>query len=110
MAREHVVVELGQVRSARCESEEARKVNILDLAKLARDIVIVMIGLGVSFRSMLPDRLVEEVGLLSGVIKELELSTAQRAVHRVLTMFESHYQELDRMALSGGWAPCISDK
>jgi hypothetical protein len=24
-------------------------------------------------------------------------------------MFESHYQGLDRMALSGGWAPDISD-
>jgi hypothetical protein len=24
-------------------------------------------------------------------------------------MFESHYQGLDRMALSGGWAPGISD-
>jgi hypothetical protein len=24
-------------------------------------------------------------------------------------MFESHYQELDRMALSSGWAPGISD-
>jgi hypothetical protein len=24
-------------------------------------------------------------------------------------MFESHYQELDRMALSGGWAPGIFD-
>jgi hypothetical protein len=31
------------------------------------------------------------------------------AVHRVLAMFESHYQGLDRMALSGGWAPGISD-
>jgi hypothetical protein len=109
MAREHVAVELGHVRSAQCESEEAHKLNILDLAKLARAIGIVMTGLGIPFSSILPDRLVEEVGLLSGVIKELELSTAQRAVHRVLTMFESHYQELDRMALSGGWAPGISD-
>jgi hypothetical protein len=30
-------------------------------------------------------------------------------VHRVLAMFDSHYQGLDRMALSGGWAPGISD-
>jgi hypothetical protein len=43
------------------------------------------------------------------VIKELVLSTARRVVHRVLAMFESHYQGLDRMALSGGWAPDISD-
>jgi hypothetical protein len=25
-------------------------------------------------------------------------------------MFELHYQGLDRMALSGGWAPGISDE
>jgi hypothetical protein len=30
-------------------------------------------------------------------------------MHRVLAMFESHYQWLDRTALSGGWAPGISD-
>jgi hypothetical protein len=40
---------------------------------------------------MLPDRLVVEVGRLPEVTKERVLSTAQRAVHRVLTMFESHY-------------------
>jgi hypothetical protein len=34
---------------------------------------------------------------------------ARRAVHRVLAMFESHYQGLDRTALSGGWALGISD-
>jgi hypothetical protein len=58
---------------------------------------------------MTPDTLIEEVGRLPGVVRELELSTAHRAVHRVLTMFESYYQGLDRMALSGGWAPGISD-
>jgi hypothetical protein len=52
---------------------------------------------------MLPDRLVEEV-------KDLELSTARKAVHRVLAIFKSHYQGLDRMEMSGGWAPGISDK
>jgi hypothetical protein len=35
--------------------------------------------------------------------------TARRVVHRVLAMFESHYQGLDRMALSGGWTLGISD-
>jgi hypothetical protein len=39
----------------------------------------------------------------------LELSTTHCAVHRVLTMFESHYQGLDRTTLNGGWAPGISD-
>jgi hypothetical protein len=46
--------------------------------------------------------LIEEVGRLPSVVRELELSTARRAVHWVLTMIESHYQGLDRMALSGG--------
>jgi hypothetical protein len=55
------------------------------------------------------ERLLEEVGCLPEVIKERELSTARRVVHLVLTMFESNYQGLDRVALSGGWAPGISD-
>jgi hypothetical protein len=57
----------------------------------------------------MPETLVEEVGRLPSVVRELELATARRAVHRVLAMFESHYQGLDRMALSGGWTPGISD-
>jgi hypothetical protein len=54
--------------------------------------------------------LIEEVGRLRDVVRELELKTARRAVHRVLAMFESHYQGLNRMALSGGWAPVIFDE
>jgi hypothetical protein len=68
-----------------------------------------MIGLGDLFGPTLPNRLVEEVGRLPGVIKEHELSTTRRAVHWVLAMFESHYQGLNCMVLSGGWAPGISD-
>jgi hypothetical protein len=49
-----------------------------------------------------PETLVEEVGHLPGAVRELELATARRAMHRVLSMFESHYQGLDHMALSGG--------
>jgi hypothetical protein len=109
MAREQVAVELSQARNARRESEEARKANIEDLAKLARAVVAVMTGLGVPYGLMLPDRLVKEVRHLSRVIKEPELPTAQRVVHRVLAMFDSHYQGLERMALRGGWAPDISD-
>jgi predicted house-cleaning noncanonical NTP pyrophosphatase (MazG superfamily) len=59
---------------------------------------------------MLPDRLLEEVERLLEVVKERELSTALRVVHRVLAMFDLHYQGLDRMALSGGWAPGSSDE
>jgi hypothetical protein len=64
-----------------------------------------MAGLGVSLRLMTPETLNEEVGRLPGVVQELELMTTRRAVHRVLAMFESHYQGLDHMALSGGWPP-----
>jgi hypothetical protein len=68
-----------------------------------------MAGLGVSLCPRMLETLIEEVGRLPGVVRELELSTARRTMHRVLTMFESHYQGLDRTALSGGWAPSISD-
>jgi hypothetical protein len=68
-----------------------------------------MVGLGVSLGPMTPEMLIEEVGHLPGVVRELELSTARRAVHRVLAMFESHYQGLDRTTLSGDWALGISD-
>jgi hypothetical protein len=67
-------------------------------------------GLGVSLGPMTPEMLIEEVGRLPGVVRELELSMTRRTVHRVLTMFESHYQGLDRTALSGGWAPGIYDE
>jgi hypothetical protein len=49
-------------------------VNIEDLAKLGRAINMVMAGLGVSLRPVLPEMLVAEVGCLPNVIQELELS------------------------------------
>jgi hypothetical protein len=109
MAREQDAVALNQAQNTQHESEEARKVNIEDLAKLGRAISMVMAGLGMSPKSVLPETLVEEVGRLTDVIRKLEWSTARRAIHRVLAMFESHYQGLDRMALSGGWASSIFD-
>jgi hypothetical protein len=69
-----------------------------------------MAGLGVTLGPMTPETLIEEVRRLPGVVRELELTTAWQAVHRALAMFESHYQGLDRMALSGGWVPGISDE
>jgi hypothetical protein len=80
-----------------------------DIAKLERVMSSAMAGLGVSLGPMTPETLIEEVGRLPGVVRELEFSTARHAVHQVLAMFESHYQGLDRMVLSGGWAPGISD-
>jgi hypothetical protein len=56
-----------------------------------------------------PETLIEEVGRLPGVVRELELSTAHHVVHRVLAMIESHYQGLDRTTPSGGWAPGVFD-
>jgi hypothetical protein len=69
-----------------------------------------MAALGVSLGPRTPETLIEEVTRLPGVVRELELSTARCAVHRVLAMFESHYQGLDRTVLSGGWAPGVSDE
>jgi hypothetical protein len=68
-----------------------------------------MAALGVSLGPRMPEMQIEEVHRLPGVVRELELSMAHRAVHRVLAMIKSHYQGLDRMALSGDWAPGISD-
>jgi hypothetical protein len=82
---------LNQARNARCEAEEDRKANIEDLDKLRRVVSTVMAGLGVLLGTVLPKTLVAEVGCLPGVVRELELSTARRAVNRVLPMFESHY-------------------
>jgi hypothetical protein len=49
-----------------------------------------MAGLSMSLGPMTPETLIEEVRRLPGVVRELELTTARRAVHRVLAMFESH--------------------
>jgi hypothetical protein len=68
-----------------------------------------MAALGVPLGPRAPETPIEEVERLPGVVRELELSTARRAMHRVLAMFESHYQGLDRMALSCGWSPSASD-
>jgi hypothetical protein len=68
-----------------------------------------MVALGVSFGPRTPEALFEEVVRLPSVVRELELSMARCAVHWILTMTESHYQELYRTALSSGWAPGISD-
>jgi hypothetical protein len=50
----------------------------------------------------MPKTLIEEVGRHPRVVRDLELSAARRAVHRVIAMFELHYKGLDRTALSGG--------
>jgi hypothetical protein len=83
---------------------------IRDIAKLRRAMSSSMAELGVSLGPRTPETLIEKVGRLPGMVRELKLSTARRAVHRILAMFESHYQGLDRTVLSGGWAPGVSDE
>jgi hypothetical protein len=68
-----------------------------------------MAVLGVSLSPRTPETLIEEVGRLPGVVREVELSMARHAVHQVLAMTESHYQGLDCTTLSGGWALGVSD-
>jgi hypothetical protein len=68
---------------------------------------VAMAALGVPLGPRTPETLIEEVECLPGVVRELELSTARRAVHRVIAMFELHYQGLDCMALSGSWAQAL---
>jgi hypothetical protein len=80
-----------------------------DIANLGRAMSSAMAALGVSLGPRMPETLIEEVGRLPGVVRELELSTTRRAVHRVLAMIESHYQRLDRTTLSNCWAPGVSD-
>jgi 4-hydroxy-3-methylbut-2-enyl diphosphate reductase IspH len=92
MAREQDAAALNQTRDAQCQSKAARQKTIEDLAKLGRAISTAVAGLGVSLGPVTPETLVEEVGRLPGAVRELELATTRRAVHRVLAMFESHYQ------------------
>jgi DNA repair exonuclease SbcCD ATPase subunit len=100
---------LSQARDALRKSEAISEKAVGDVAKLRRTLSSVMVALGVSFGPRTPEMLIEEVSRLPGVVRELELSTAHRVVHQILTMIESHYQGLDHTALSGGWAPGISD-
>jgi hypothetical protein len=100
---------LNQAHKARRKSEAIAEKVIGDVAKLGRSLSSVMVVLGVSVGPRTPEALIERVGRLPGVVRELELLTARRAVHRILAMIESHYQGLDRTTLSGGWAPGISD-
>jgi hypothetical protein len=108
-SREQDTTALSQARDALLKSEAISEKAIGDVIKLGRTLSSAMVTLGVSFGSRTPETLIEEVGRLPGVVRELELFTAHHAVHWILTMVESHYQGLDRMALSGGWAPGISD-
>jgi hypothetical protein len=103
MAQEPDATALNQAQDAQRQSEAVHQKTIEDLANLGRVINMDMAGLGVSLGAVTPEMLVEEVGRLPSTGRELELAMARRGVYRVLTMFESHYQGLYCMALSGGW-------
>jgi hypothetical protein len=109
MAREQDAAAQNQARDAQREYEAAHQKNAEDVAKLGRAVNVAMSKLGVSLGPVTPESLVEEVRRLLDMAWDLELVMARRVVHRVLTMFESHYQGLDCMTLSGGWASGISD-
>jgi hypothetical protein len=103
-SREQDAAALSQTRDALCKSEAISKKAIGDVTKLGRTLSSAMAVLGVSLGTRTPETLIEEVGRLPSMVRELELSTARRAVHRILVVIESHYQGLNRTALSGGWA------
>jgi hypothetical protein len=72
---------LSQARNAQRKSEAISQKAIGDIAKLGRAMSSTMVGLGVSNGLMTPETLIEEVGSLTGVVRELELMTARRVVH-----------------------------
>jgi hypothetical protein len=79
---------LSQACEAWRKSEAIAEKTIGDIAKLGRAMSVAMVALGVSLGPRMPETLIEEVGCLPGVVREHELSTARRAVHRVLAMIE----------------------
>jgi hypothetical protein len=90
-SREQDTAVLSQARDAWRKSEAINEKEIGDIAKLGRAMSSSMARIGVLLGPRTSETLIKEVGCLPGVVRELELSTARRAVHRVLTMFESHY-------------------
>jgi hypothetical protein len=109
-SQEQDAVALSQACDARCKSEAISEKAIGDITKLGRAMSAAMAGLDMLLGLRTPETVIEEVGRLPGVVRELELSTAHCTMHWVLAMFESQYQGLDRMALSGDWAPGVSDE
>jgi hypothetical protein len=104
-SREQDAAALNQAHEARLKSEAIAEKAIGDITKLGRSLSSAMVTLGVLLGLRMPEAFIEEVGCLPDMVRELELSTTRRTVHRVLAMIESHYQGLDRTVLSGGWTP-----
>jgi hypothetical protein len=77
MCREQDAATLSQARDAQCKSEAISQKVIGDIAKLGRAMSTAMAGLGMTLGPMTPETLIEEVGRLPGVVRELELTTGQ---------------------------------
>jgi hypothetical protein len=77
MAREHDVAALNQARDAQRKSEAISQNVIEDIANLGRVMSAAMAGLGVSLGPITLETLIEEVGRLPGVVRELELTTVR---------------------------------
>jgi hypothetical protein len=95
-SREQDATALSQTRDALRKSEAISEEAIGDITKLERVLCSALVALGASFGPRTPETLIEEVGRLPGMVREL-------------AMLESHYQGLERTELSGGWAPGIPD-
>ena len=50
------------------------------------------------------------LALVVGRTQEQALDMARDVVRKVVAMFLSHYPQMDRGALSGGWAPGYEDR
>jgi hypothetical protein len=77
MTQEQDAITLNHARDAQCQSEAIRQKVVEDIAKLGREMSMAMAGLGVSLGPVTPETLIEEVGHLPGVVRELELATAR---------------------------------
>jgi hypothetical protein len=77
MSQEQDAVALSQARDAQRKSKDISQKVIGDIAKLGRVMSTAMVRLGVSLGPMTPKTLIEEVRRLPGVVRVLELTTAE---------------------------------
>jgi hypothetical protein len=91
-SREQYAAALSHAHDALRKSEAISEKAIGDVTKLGRTLSSVMAALGVPFGPWTPETLIEEVGLLPGMVWELELSGSPRGAP------DPHH---DRVALLG---------
>jgi hypothetical protein len=76
MSREQDAATLRQARDAQRKSEAISQKVIGDITKLGNAMSTAMARLCVSLWSVTPETLIEEVGRLPGVVRDLELTMA----------------------------------